>query len=276
MIKTKEPLSTCCNAPLKIGGNDSEESPEGQTHYYVCSKCGKECSAVAKVKEEKEIKRCEQCGKIIKGRFITGYEGQDNPIIVGKKFCNMECCDNYLKGQFELKQEGKKEPYKRECNHGKELHWKECPECREYMVRKEYETPKPEEIRQSPMSKEDIADMVKIAKMNQPEETEEWKEEIKTPIELAIKEFERLKNKSFSLKDSIYLDAVLAVLDGFKVKEKKYIQSLLSQKDKEWREKIEKAKCQNPYGIEHPYFERGEEDVRIVNQALEALLKPTK
>lgn len=27
--------------------------------------------------------------------------------------------------------------YQRKCNHKDELHWKECPECREYMIRKE-------------------------------------------------------------------------------------------------------------------------------------------
>ncbi len=29
----------------------------------------------------------------------------------------------------------KEQPYKRECEHREECHWKVCPECREYLVR---------------------------------------------------------------------------------------------------------------------------------------------
>ncbi len=30
-----------------------------------------------------------------------------------------------------------REKYQRECSHGEECHWKECPECREFLVRKD-------------------------------------------------------------------------------------------------------------------------------------------
>lgn len=30
--------------------------------------------------------------------------------------------------------------YQRECSHGEELYWKECPECREFMVRSGFKT----------------------------------------------------------------------------------------------------------------------------------------
>ncbi len=215
MTKIKEPLSTCCNAPLMII----------RRKYYVCSKCGKLCTAVARVKDQEE--------------------------------------------------EGKKEPYKRECNHGKELHWKECPECREYMVRKEYETPKLEEIRQSPMSKEDIADMVKIAKMNQPEETEEWKEN-----------FEDIAKYIFYLKDPTYGE------ENRRNKEqiKQFIESLLSQKDKEVEEKQKELKeniLNALVDIEiveqdgHPFcFKRSRCEwnraLTAAKKEIKALLKPTK
>lgn len=39
---------------------------------------------------------------------------------------------------------------------------------------------------------------------------------MKTQIQKAIDEFERLQSKAETLKDRIYLDGVLAVLDGFK------------------------------------------------------------
>lgn len=35
-----EPLSECCQAPIKIGGDDKEG-----THYYVCTKCDEACDA---------------------------------------------------------------------------------------------------------------------------------------------------------------------------------------------------------------------------------------
>jgi hypothetical protein len=47
---------------------------------------------------------------------------------------------------------------------------------------------------------------------------------METPIEKTIQEFERLKNEATSIKDAIYLDGVLAVLDSFKEYEKSYIQ----------------------------------------------------
>jgi hypothetical protein len=31
------------------------------------------------------------------------------------------------------------EPYKRECEHTEKCHWKECAECREYLVRSGFE-----------------------------------------------------------------------------------------------------------------------------------------
>lgn len=39
-------------------------------------------------------------------------------------------------------------------------------------------------------------------------------------IDIAIKEFERLKSAATSLKDVVYLDGVLAVLDSVKIKSK--------------------------------------------------------
>lgn len=46
---------------------------------------------------------------------------------------------------------------------------------------------------------------------------------METPLNKIIKEFERLKDKSKTFKDAIYLDGVLAVLDGFKKYEEEYI-----------------------------------------------------
>ncbi len=50
----------------------------------------------------------------------------------------------------------------------------------------------------------------------------ETEEEQSTPIEKVIKEFERLKEKAPSIRDMVYLDGVLAVLDSHKEYEKKY------------------------------------------------------
>lgn len=47
---------------------------------------------------------------------------------------------------------------------------------------------------------------------------------METPLNKVIEEFERLKDESKIFKDAIYLDGVLAVLDGFKKYEKNYIE----------------------------------------------------
>jgi hypothetical protein len=49
---------------------------------------------------------------------------------------------------------------------------------------------------------------------------------METPITKAIKEFERLKGDSKTLKDIIYLDGVLAILDSFKIYEEKFLNDL--------------------------------------------------
>jgi len=36
MFDLENVVSSCCNAPVKVGGR-------GMTHYYVCDKCGKAC-----------------------------------------------------------------------------------------------------------------------------------------------------------------------------------------------------------------------------------------
>lgn len=36
-----KPLSKCCRAAVKVGGDEREG-----THYYVCTKCGEPCDAV--------------------------------------------------------------------------------------------------------------------------------------------------------------------------------------------------------------------------------------
>lgn len=48
------------------------------------------------------------------------------------------------------------------------------------------------------------------------------KEEMVTPINKAIKEFGRLREKATTLRDSVYLAGVLAVLDTFKSYEEEY------------------------------------------------------
>jgi hypothetical protein len=65
MTKTKEPLSTCCDAPLIA-------SSEYHTHYYVCSKCGKECSAVARINGKEAMLSREQ-EKEMKGILNKAY-----------------------------------------------------------------------------------------------------------------------------------------------------------------------------------------------------------
>jgi hypothetical protein len=35
--------SNCHNAPVTIGGEDSEETEEGQTHYWICTVCDRAC-----------------------------------------------------------------------------------------------------------------------------------------------------------------------------------------------------------------------------------------
>ncbi len=56
---------------------------------------------------------------------------------------------------------------------------------------------------------------------------------MKTPINKAIEEFERLQSKAKDLKDVIYLDGVLAVLDTMKDYEKESIEQahMAGQKD---------------------------------------------
>ena len=46
---------------------------------------------------------------------------------------------------------------------------------------------------------------------------------METPLNKTIKQFERLKDNSKTFKDAIYLDGVLALLEGFKKYEKEYI-----------------------------------------------------
>lgn len=46
---------------------------------------------------------------------------------------------------------------------------------------------------------------------------------METPLNKTIKQFERLKDKSKTFKDTIYLDGVLALLEGFKKYEEEYI-----------------------------------------------------
>jgi hypothetical protein len=52
------------------------------------------------------------------------------------------------------------------------------------------------------------------------------KSPVLTPIEKAISEFEKIQSKDISLKDRIYLDGVLAVLDGLKEYEKTYFENM--------------------------------------------------
>lgn len=46
---------------------------------------------------------------------------------------------------------------------------------------------------------------------------------METPLNKVIKKFERLKDEAKTLNDIVYLDGVLAVLDGFKTYEEEYI-----------------------------------------------------
>lgn len=49
---------------------------------------------------------------------------------------------------------------------------------------------------------------------------------MKTPLEKAKEEFEKLKNKATKLQDLVYLDGVLAVLDSLDEYEKEFIKQL--------------------------------------------------
>lgn len=63
---------------------------------------------------------------------------------------------------------------------------------------------------------------------------------METPINAVIKKFEELKDKTFetgNLKDVIYLDGVLAVLDTFVDYEKKFL--------KKYKNEIRKTKGNN-------------------------------
>ncbi|MDD4892419.1 MAG: hypothetical protein PHH73_00270 [Candidatus Rickettsiella isopodorum] len=44
----KKQKSRCCNADVKIGGDDREG-----THYYICTKCGEDCDL--RIEEQKTI-----------------------------------------------------------------------------------------------------------------------------------------------------------------------------------------------------------------------------
>ena len=35
--------SNCHNAPVMVSSEDSEESEDGQTHYFVCTVCNNPC-----------------------------------------------------------------------------------------------------------------------------------------------------------------------------------------------------------------------------------------
>ncbi len=61
------------------------------------------------------------------------------------------------------------------------------------------------------------------------EPTKETEEENITPIEKSIKEFERLKSKADTVRDMVYLDGVMAVLDSMKEYEKTYHAAMLKQ-----------------------------------------------
>jgi len=63
-------------------------------------------------------------------------------------------------------------------------------------------------------------------------------EKEKTPICEAIKEFERLKNLSETVKDIVYLDGVISVLETFKEKEKDFLKSSLLQQEQRVREGV--------------------------------------
>lgn len=68
-------------------------------------------------------------------------------------------------------------------------------------------------------------------------------EEALTPIETAIKKFEELKAKSESVRDIIYLDGVMAVLDSVKEYEKNFYSEKLKSSlpsEQEIKEEIEK------------------------------------
>ena len=36
--------SGCCHAPVRVEGGDKEDSDEGKTRYFVCTKCDKPCN----------------------------------------------------------------------------------------------------------------------------------------------------------------------------------------------------------------------------------------
>jgi hypothetical protein len=52
---------------------------------------------------------------------------------------------------------------------------------------------------------------------------------METPIEKTIKDFELLKENAVSLKDAIFLDAVIAVLQTNIAYEQKYIESIRNE-----------------------------------------------
>lgn len=49
---------------------------------------------------------------------------------------------------------------------------------------------------------------------------------MKTPINKAIEQFEELKSKAPNLRDMLYLDGVLAVLDSLKPYEEEFVKTI--------------------------------------------------
>jgi hypothetical protein len=46
-MESKPNLSTCCNAPIKVGGNWDGRRQGDTTYWYECTKCEKPCDVVA-------------------------------------------------------------------------------------------------------------------------------------------------------------------------------------------------------------------------------------
>lgn len=66
-----------------------------------------------------------------------------------------------------------------------------------------------------------------------------------SPIKLAIKKFEDLKEKALNFQDAIYLDGVLAVLDGVVKYEEDYIAQLLNPTDNNQEGRWYKIYCES-------------------------------
>lgn len=97
-----------------------QKEPETKIHFCTEQPCPI---------QEKEVV------KIIHSAFSTSYVAQEPKTICTE--CQFEKGHSFECSQYKEQKWPAKEPetWNRECGHGDELHWKKCPDCREYLVR---------------------------------------------------------------------------------------------------------------------------------------------